>query len=174
VSEEESPNEFTVILKVLDIMDRSLQKSNSREMNAEQHAQFVQIFGSISGSTLIGLQGGEMGDSYTVGQAGAVGPHSKAENIHFQQVWQQAADGLDPARLADELKILRSHLRHEADTLAEDEAVAEVSKAHAAAVDGDGTTALRHLRAAGKWALDGATTIGATVAAAAIKAALGL
>ena len=115
-----------------------------------------------------------MGDKYTVGQAGAVGPNAKAENIQFQQIWQQSSSDLDIAQLVDELKLLRGHLRQSADTPQQDEAVAEVSKAQAAAAEGDGPGVMRHLRQAGKWALDGATAIGTAVAAAAIKASIGL
>jgi len=179
MSSEEGPNEFTVIMKVLEIMDRSLQKASSREINQEQRAQFVQIVGRISNSTFEGplaasAQGDVVGDRYTVGQAGAVGPNSRAENIQFQQIWLQNSSDLDISQLADELKALRGHLRQSADTLQQDEAVAEVSKAQAAAVEGDGPGVMRHLKQAGKWALDGATAIGTAVAAAAIKAAIGI
>ena len=179
MNSEEGANEFTVIMKVLEIVDRSLQNSSSREMNQDQRAQFVQIVGKISNSTFVGplavsAQGDVMGDKYTVGQAGAVGPNAKAENIQFQQIWQQSSSDLDIAQLVDELKLLRGHLRQSADTPQQDEAVAEVSKAQAAAAEGDGPGVMRHLRQAGKWALDGATAIGTAVAAAAIKASIGL
>jgi hypothetical protein len=178
MSSEEEPNEFTVIMKALEIVDKSL-NSNKREMNQQQRTQFVQIVGSISDSTFGGLlaapiQGDVMGDSYTVGQAGAVGPNARAENIQFQQIWQQSSSDLDIGQLAEELKVLRGHLRQQADTPQEDEAVAEISKAQVAAVEGDGAGAMRHLRQAGKWALDSATAIGTAVAAAAIKASLGM
>ena len=115
-----------------------------------------------------------MGDSYTVGQTGAVGPNAHAENVSFQQIWQQSAGGLDTAKLAEELATLRDHLRQSANTPEQDESIAEISKARVAATDNDGPRALEHLRKAGKWALSGATAIGTAVAAAAIKAAIGI
>ena len=179
MNSEEGPNEFAIIMKVLDIVDKSLQNSSSREMNQQQRTQIVQYVGTISNSVLGGplaasIQGDIVGDKYTVGQAGAVGPNARAENIQFQQIWLQSSSDLDIGQLADELKLLRGHLRQLADTPQEDEAVAEVSKAQAAALEGDGAGAMRHLRQAGKWALDGATAIGTAVAAAAIKASLGI
>jgi hypothetical protein len=179
MNSEEGPNEFTVIMKVLEIVDKSLQNSSKREMNQQQRVQIMQFMGSINeasfeNSLSTEIQGDVMGDKYTVGQGGAVGPHAKAENIHFQQVWQQSSSELDVAQLAGELKLLRSHLRQVADTPEEDESVAEISKAQAAASEGDGAGIMRHLRQAGKWALDGATAIGTSIAAAAIKTALGI
>ena len=179
MNSEERPNEFTIIMKVLEIVDKSLQNSTEREMDQQQRVQIIQFMGSITESSfensLSGeIQGDVVGDRYAVGQAGAVGPQAKAENIHFQQVWQQSPPGLDVAQLADELKLLRSHLRQVADTPEEDESVAAISKAQAAASEGDGVGAMQHLRHAGKWALDGATAIGTSIAVAAIKAALGI
>jgi hypothetical protein len=179
MNSEERPNEFTVIMKVLEIVDKSLQNSRKREMNQEQRVQIMQFMGSITESSIgnslsAEIQGGVMGDKYTVGQAGAVGPHAKAQNSQFQQVWQQSSSELDVAQLADELKLLRLHLRQVADTPEEDESVAEISKAQAAASEGDGAGAMQHLRQAGQWALDGATAIGTSIAVAAIKAALGI
>jgi len=148
-------------------------------MNHQQCVQIIQFMGSITESSFKNslsaeIQGDVVGDKYAVGQAGAVGPHAKAENMHFLQVWEQSASEIEVARLADELKLLRSHLHQLADTPEEDEAVAEISKARAAASEGDGPRAIQHLRQAGKWALEGATAIGTSIAAAAIKAALGI
>jgi hypothetical protein len=179
MNSEEKPNEFTVLMKVLEIVDKSLQNSSKREIDQQQRVQIIQFMGSITESSFENslsseVQGDVVGDKYTVGQSGAVGPHAKAENIQFQQVWHQGLSGLDVAQLADELKLLRAHLRQVADTPEEDESVAEISKAQAAASEGDGVGAMQHLRHAGKWALDGATAIGTSIAVAAIKAALGI
>lgn len=115
-----------------------------------------------------------MGDSYRVGQAGAVGPNSHAENITFNQIWHERGSEIDVPALASDLLTLREFLRSEARSPEEDEAVAEVSKALRAATSNDGPKALEHLQGAGKWALTAATAIGTTVAAAALKVALGL
>jgi hypothetical protein len=48
-------------------------------------------------------------------------------------------------------------------------AINAVAAAEEAAAQGDGPTVLRHLKAAGKWALGVAEKIGAAVAAEAIK-----
>jgi hypothetical protein len=50
----------------------------------------------------------------------------------------------------------------------------QVAQAEISATANDGPAAIKHLRAAGKWALDVATSIGTELAAAAIKAAMGL
>jgi hypothetical protein len=125
-------------------------------------------------ATAISAQGDVGGDSYTTGQAGVVGPHSRAENLTFYQIWQQTSGDLDIAKLAEELKVLRGRLRQEADSPQQDETVAEVSKAQRAAAAGDGPSVMQHLQKAGRWALDAASAIGTTLAAAAIKAAMGI
>ncbi len=49
--------------------------------------------------------------------------------------------------------------------------IGAVASAQAAAQEGDGPTALSHLKTAGKWGLDVATRIGVNVASPAIKSA---
>jgi hypothetical protein len=166
-------------MKVLEIMDRSLQNSSNREMNQQQRTQFVQIVGSISNSAFgsplaASIQGDVMGDKYTVGQAGAVGPKSSAHDISFTQVWNQSADAIDLPALKNDLTALRAALKAEAKEPEEDIAVAEVAAAEVAASKGDGPKVLEHLAKAGRWALKVATEIGTLVAAAAINTALGL
>lgn len=114
------------------------------------------------------------GDTYTVGQAGAVGPGSSAQNISFQQLWQQNAGTVDLRQLGDELARLRSAMRSEATLPEHDEALGAVAAAEKEAKAGNGPKVLEHLRSAGKWAFDTATKIGVTVAAGAIKTGLGL
>ena len=122
-----------------------------------------------------------MGDQINVsGQVGAVGRHSHAENITFVQAWDRLSEGTDAAALAAELDRLRQHLRAEANDPEHDVAVAAVAEAQLKAQGGDGPAALEQLSAlsrvkgAGKWVVGAATTIGTTVAAAALKAVLGL
>jgi hypothetical protein len=117
---------------------------------------------------------GMTGDRYEVGQAGAVGPHSTAHDIQFTQVWNRLAADTNLSALADDLGKLRTALRERANEPGEDLALAEVSQAQLAATEGDGPRALSHLAKAGQWALGIATAIGANLAAAAIKSALGL
>jgi len=52
--------------------------------------------------------------------------------------------------------------------------IGEVAQAEAAAKQGDGPRALEHLSKTGEWVLEVAQSMTATVAAAAISAALGL
>lgn len=115
-----------------------------------------------------------IGDKYEVhGQAGAVGREASAENITFEQLWQQNASHIDLARLADELETLRRELKGQASTRKDDAAVAEIGAAAEAAERGDGPEALSRLQRAGQWALAAAMGIGTSVAAQALKAALG-
>jgi hypothetical protein len=115
-----------------------------------------------------------MGDQYTVGQAGAVGPHSRAENISFQQVWNHAARDIDLDQLSAELHSLRAAMRQQAFDVAHDKGLAEIAAAEEAAQQKDGPKTIKHLKAAGKWAFDVATKIGTAVAAKAIQIAIGI
>ena len=76
--------------------------------------------------------------------------------------------------LAQELDTLTAALQSRATTEEESTAVAATAAAAEAAKEGDGAKAARHLAVAGRWALAVATTIGAGLAVAAIKQALGL
>jgi hypothetical protein len=116
-----------------------------------------------------------MGDKYTVGQAGAVGPQSHAHDMNFNQLWQQGADEkIDLTTLATELSLLRSKLKEEATEPHQDAAVGAIASAEVAAKEGKGPEALEHLAKAGKWALGVAEKIGVGVATAALKEALGV
>jgi hypothetical protein len=115
-----------------------------------------------------------MGDKYTVGQAGVVGPHGHAHDMTFNQIWNQSASDIDLPTLAKELSTLRTALKKETKEPQHDSAVGEIASAEIAAMKGDGPGALQHLAKAGKWAFEIATKIGVTVAAAALKVALGL
>jgi hypothetical protein len=115
----------------------------------------------------------QMGDIYSAGQAGAMGPNAQATNNTFQQLWQQNQGAIDLRALAHELQELRTAMRREASTPAHDMAVADIDAAQTEAVAGNGAKTLEHLRSAGKWAFDVSTKIGIGVAIVAIKIALG-
>jgi hypothetical protein len=117
-----------------------------------------------------------MGDNYEGQGVGAMGPNAHVHDVTFNQKWNSFAErnGDDPFRLAEELETLRLHLRKTATTRDEDAAVAEVGAAAAAAEKGDRAKALEHLSRAGKWAWSAATMIGTALAAAALKAAMGM
>jgi hypothetical protein len=114
------------------------------------------------------------GDQYVIGQAGAVGPNSTAENITFQQVLNQNAKDLDFSLLADELSALRAALRKEASEPAHDKTLGNIAAAEEAARRQDGPATFQHLKSVGKWGLDFATKVGTTVAAKAIEQAIGI
>lgn len=116
----------------------------------------------------------QVGDNYSAGQAGAMGPNAQAAGNTFQQIWQQNQGRIDLAALATELEALRREMREEATAPAHDVAIGEVAAAQAAAAEGKGAKALEHLRNAGRWAFDVSTKIGVGVATGALKAVLGL
>jgi hypothetical protein len=116
----------------------------------------------------------EMGDKYEIkGQVGAVGPGAHAHDMSFNQLWQKASSEIDLIKLAEELEQLRLELRKEATTPEHDASIGEIAAAELAAKDDKGPKALEHLKKAGKWTLVVAEKIGTTVAATALKTALG-
>ena len=115
------------------------------------------------------------GDHYNVGQAGAVGAGSTAHN--FQQIWnnwQTTGADVDLVLLAQDLEKLRQEMKREATSPEQDEATGEIAGAQTAAKNGDGGKVLEKLAKAGKWALSMAEKIGAGLAVAALKKAIGL
>jgi hypothetical protein len=52
-----------------------------------------------------------MGDTYSAGQAGAIGPGATASQINFQQVWAQLQGSASVEELAKELGALRTAMR---------------------------------------------------------------
>lgn len=106
------------------------------------------------------------------GQAGAMGPNSRADGNTFIQQLTEASSSLDLPTLAAELATLRVVLRQQATEVEHDQSVVNVGAAESAAKNSDGPSALKHLKEAGKWALDVATKIGTTVASKAIEEAL--
>ncbi len=139
--------------------------------------QFMPIFRELAirgGQTIIGqitnpamIEGSMSRDTYNIhGQAGAVGSHSHAHDMTFQQIQNSP----DLSKLAEELGRLRTAMKLETEgTREQDKAIAAVAEAEEAANNGDGSMTLRHLKTAGKWALGIAEKIGVSVAAEAIK-----
>lgn len=120
----------------------------------------------------VSQEGSHVGDKNIVGQAAAVGSHASANNVTLQQI--AGLTGVDMGVLGQELERLRVALREQPTSEENDEALAEVSRAARAAIQGDEAKVMSHLRASGQWALRTANVIGVSVAAAAIRHALGL
>lgn len=115
-----------------------------------------------------------MGDNYSAGQAGAMGPGAQASNMTFQQIWNQTRDSLDLQTLARELGRLNDALRSEAKEPEHQMAIGAISAAQAEAKRGNGPKSLEYLKKAGAWAFDVATKIGVNVASGAMKSVLGM
>jgi uncharacterized protein YukE len=107
----------------------------------------------------------------TGGAQGAVGDNAQASNNVFNQ-WNQS--GGDLTGLAKELATLRAELGKRATESEQFESAAAVAKAEGAAKNGNGPTAFEHLKTAGKWALEVASSIGVPVALEALKKAVGI
>ena len=107
-------------------------------------------------------------------QVGAVGSDAHVHDIQFRQTLERAANTIDSSRLAEELAQLKAELAKLASDRDHYAALVAVSDAAVDAKAGDGVGALSKLAAAGKWAFDVATKIGVSVAADAIKVAIGL
>jgi hypothetical protein len=115
-----------------------------------------------------------MGDNYSAGQAGAMGPNSRANHMTFQQIWNQVQGSVELPQLASELERLQSALRSEAKEPEHEIAIGAVAAAEAAAKRGNGAKTLEYLKKAGSWAFDVATKIGTDMAAAALKSSMGV
>lgn len=111
-----------------------------------------------------------MGDQY---KGGIVGRSVHAHDMNFQQLWIENSGSLDLGQLADELTRLRTAMRSEAATAEQDAAIGQIALAETAAKSKDGAKTLEYLKGAGKWTLDIAEKIGVSVAASALKTALG-
>ena len=176
--------ENTNVNKIIEMLARDLELYEEDFLDLEDTRsteRYIQFLIDLGGRGRYGMrtrdQGVEvvMGDRYDVhGQAAAVGPNAHVHDATFNQIWSQSSEKIDLPTLADQLERLRAALRAEAKTPDDDQIVANVGQAELAAKNGDGPGTMRHLRSAGKWALGVATSIGAAVAAAAIKSATGL
>lgn len=115
-----------------------------------------------------------MGDKYQAGQAGAVGPNAQAHDLTLSQTWNRLEGTVDLNQLAEELAKLRQEMKKEAVEIEHDISVAAIGEAHLAAVAGDGSKTIEHLRSAGRWAFDVAVKIGIPLAVEVLKESLDL
>jgi hypothetical protein len=107
-------------------------------------------------------------------QVGAVGDGATVQNSQFEQNTSEAGEGLDLAKLVQQLQQLRGELSRQASDRNHYAALVALTDAEGAAGKGDRQSVLAHLAKAGKWALDAATKVGLSVAESALKAAIGL
>lgn len=177
------PNELDVLMKVLDIVKLRIE---TRELRNYETVQITQIANQFLPGTTIGAfiqnespeQQGDvvMGDKYEArdhAQIGAMGNRPRVNKVTFGNPQGKATE-VDLARLLQELHSLRTEMRNQASTTADDQAVVAIGQAISAAEEGDSSSLFEHLRSAGKWAIGVATAIGAELAAMAIKSALGV
>ena len=115
-----------------------------------------------------------MGDIYYAGQVGAQGPNAHAENITFNQIWNQNQDKFDIEKLENELSRLRSVLKNEAETPEQLSELGSVANAEIEAKKGNGPKVVEWLSKTGKWTFGVAEKIGVNIASAAIKSSLGM
>jgi SpoVK/Ycf46/Vps4 family AAA+-type ATPase len=115
-----------------------------------------------------------MGDKVKTGDVygGVVGGH--VHGVNFTQTWNQLGTKLRLSELAQQLSALRAELLKEAKAPEDFVAVGAIASAEMEAKKDCGSKALEYLSKAGKWAFDVATKTGETVAAEALKIALGL
>lgn len=116
----------------------------------------------------------KMGDTYYVNQAGAVGPESHAHEMTFNQIGGQIERSMELSQLADELAKLRQALKKEATEPEHDKAIGKIAEAEEAARAKDSSKVAELLKPSGKWVLDFASKIGASLAAEAIKQSMGM
>lgn len=101
---------------------------------------------------------------------GSVGRNSHAEVVAVQQPGSQKNEEIDFEDLVSDLANLRRAMRDRSSGEGEhDEALGQIAQAEKAAKGGDRPAVFRHLKNAGKWALEVATDIGVRVAAETIN-----
>jgi hypothetical protein len=173
----EDPTELQILLRIVEVIDRRMEThTEPSQLPAGGYlANIVNNFIASSPDVMIESGDIDMGDSYTVGQAGAVGPGASAQDMSFSQVWNQSASSVDLAALVGELSRLRAEMSGAAESEPERyHAIAEIASAEKAAAKQDGPAVMKHLRQAGAWALEVARSIGVEVAVTALKSALGI
>jgi len=100
---------------------------------------------------------------------GAMGDSAQASNLSYNQIGNRIEASMDLTQLAGDLLKLRQAMSEEAKGPAHYIALGEVAKAEEAAMTKNSSKVAESLGGAGKWALDVATKIGASLAIEAIK-----
>jgi hypothetical protein len=107
-------------------------------------------------------------------QIGAVGSRARAQNMTFNGVWNRLEKSTDIKLLADQLEALRAAMEREANEPEHRLAIGAVTAAAQSARENHGPKVVEYLKSGGKWALGIAEKIGVSLAASALKGALGL
>lgn len=119
----------------------------------------------------------DMADIYNVsGQAGAIGPNSKAENNTFVQSVGQV-QSIDLAVITDQLKTVRKAMSDRlspGSTAEQYSQIGRIAEAQLAAEKGDQAGVMQHLKNAGSWAQTVAKEVGAEVIAKLIAHLMGI
>ena len=161
IRQEKSFNHLTS--ELIDEANRKIKKTNM----LSKTQKYIETMIMINGENI-------MGDKYEIsGQVGAIGPNAHAHDMTFNQITNQTTS-INLLKLGDELSILRQEMRKKSKEPEHDIATGEIGKAEKAAKAKDVSATEKHLKSAGKWALDIAITIGVPVAIDALKKALGV
>lgn len=115
------------------------------------------------------------GDVYNTRNAGAVGPNAQATNTTITENYGSILQDVDLQALAPQLAQLKREMLKKVDgTTDQLAAIAAISAAEDAARKSERSTVAEKLKRAGIWAFDVASKIGVSVAAEALKEAIGL
>ncbi|WP_295792053.1 hypothetical protein [Mucilaginibacter sp.] len=99
---------------------------------------------------------------------------SNLTNVNFNKAWEQHEESIDLEKLSLQLSELKKDLLLQAKSGEDYAAIANVASAEEASKQGDGSRTMQFLAKAGNWALDTATKIGVTLAAAVLKDSIGV
>ncbi len=115
------------------------------------------------------------GDVYNTRNAGAVGRNARATHTTITENYGSMLQGIDLQMLAPQLAQLKEEMLKRANGTTEQLlSIAAVSAAEDAARKSENSEVIEKLKSAGTWAFDVASKIGVSVAAEALKQAVGL
>ena len=177
---DQEPTELMILMRIVEVVGQRMLRDDQRIDESSTIGHIANVVNNfIASSPNVAITGSSesltVGDKYMTGQAGAVGPHSYTQEASFVQIWNQVESAIDLANLSEQLGQVRAEMRRVSEGDPEqDLCMAEVARAEISAKSSDGPSVMRYLGKAGLWALDVAKSIGTEIAAAAIKAAMGL
>lgn len=144
-----------------------------KSLGSENEIERMKNLDSDKSGTVIYAKEVTMRDRYDVkGQTGAVGAGAHAQDMTFNQIWNENKNDINLPALAAELSKLRLKLKDKATEAEHYSSMGAIASAESCAKKGDGPEALEYLSKAGKWALGIAEKIGVPVATEALKVAV--